>query len=80
MEMVETGAVNVDMNASEKSPQKRGADINYGIDDAPPWYLSIFMALQEYNQGSSKSITNSSTSTNEHYYTYSNPTRKATLQ
>lgn len=37
---------NVDMNASEKSPQKRGADINYGIDDAPPWYLSIFMALQ----------------------------------
>ncbi|XP_062538366.1 protein max-like [Armigeres subalbatus] len=30
----------------EKTPQKRGADINYGIDDAPPWYLSIFMALQ----------------------------------
>lgn len=51
MEMVENNAVSVELNntpLSEKSPQKRGADINYGIDDAPPWYLSIFMALQHY--------------------------------
>lgn len=41
---------------------------------------NVITPIKEYNQGSSKSITNSSTSTNEHYYTYSNPTRKATLQ
>uniref|UniRef100_A0A182NFS8 Xanthine/uracil transporter n=1 Tax=Anopheles dirus TaxID=7168 RepID=A0A182NFS8_9DIPT len=32
-----------------KQPEKaRGADINYGIDDNPPWYLCIAMALQHY--------------------------------
>ncbi|XP_053698851.1 solute carrier family 23 member 2 [Sabethes cyaneus] len=27
---------------------KARVNINYGIDDVPPWYLSIFMALQHY--------------------------------
>ncbi|XP_053676187.1 solute carrier family 23 member 2 [Anopheles nili] len=32
-----------------KKPEKaRGADINYGIDDNPPWYFCIMMALQHY--------------------------------
>jgi hypothetical protein len=26
--------------------KRRKADITYGIDDIPPWYLCIFMALQ----------------------------------
>ncbi|XP_055586153.1 solute carrier family 23 member 2 [Uranotaenia lowii] len=39
--------INLTSNSKEAEP-KRGADINYGIDDAPPWYLSIFMALQHY--------------------------------
>ncbi|PNF20132.1 hypothetical protein B7P43_G04367 [Cryptotermes secundus] len=28
--------------------ERRKADITYGIDDIPPWYLCIFMALQHY--------------------------------
>lgn len=28
--------------------KNRGADITYGIDDVPPWYLCFFMALQHY--------------------------------
>uniref|UniRef100_A0A182VXG1 Xanthine/uracil transporter n=1 Tax=Anopheles minimus TaxID=112268 RepID=A0A182VXG1_9DIPT len=38
--------------ASEQEHRKegkaRGADINYGIDDNPPWYFCIMMALQHY--------------------------------
>ncbi|XP_076653662.1 solute carrier family 23 member 1 [Halictus rubicundus] len=26
----------------------RGANLTYGIDDVPPWYLCLFMALQHY--------------------------------
>uniref|UniRef100_A0A182XWU4 Uncharacterized protein n=1 Tax=Anopheles stephensi TaxID=30069 RepID=A0A182XWU4_ANOST len=29
-----------------KEGKARGADINYGIDDNPPWYFCIMMALQ----------------------------------
>uniref|UniRef100_A0A8D8AFE7 Solute carrier family 23 member 2 n=1 Tax=Culex pipiens TaxID=7175 RepID=A0A8D8AFE7_CULPI len=47
MEMMDNHSVNVDPDAT-KEPLKRGVDINYGIDDSPPWYLSIFMALQHY--------------------------------
>lgn len=46
-----------DMNTSTSTsaPQKnenisknRNPDITYGIDDIPPWYLCLFMALQHY--------------------------------
>lgn len=26
--------------------EKRNSDLTYGIDDTPPWYLCLFMALQ----------------------------------
>ncbi|XP_069697558.1 solute carrier family 23 member 2-like isoform X2 [Periplaneta americana] len=32
----------------ELEEKKRDVDITYGIDDIPPWYLCIFMALQHY--------------------------------
>jgi hypothetical protein len=32
--------------SSSQEKKKRKADITYGIDDIPPWYLCIFMALQ----------------------------------
>lgn len=32
----------------EKPTKNRAADITYGIDDVPPWYLCLFMALQHY--------------------------------
>ncbi|XP_076233301.1 solute carrier family 23 member 1 [Calliopsis andreniformis] len=28
--------------------KKRNTDLTYGIDDVPPWYLCLFMALQHY--------------------------------
>lgn len=28
------------------SNSNRNANITYGIDDVPPWYLCLFMALQ----------------------------------
>nr|XP_049462703.1 solute carrier family 23 member 2 [Anopheles coluzzii] len=36
--------------STESKPEgkARGADINYGIDDNPPWYFCIMMALQHY--------------------------------
>ncbi|XP_058119868.1 solute carrier family 23 member 2 [Anopheles ziemanni] len=33
---------------TQKLPKARGSDINYGIDDNPPWYFCIMMALQHY--------------------------------
>ncbi|XP_011708207.1 PREDICTED: solute carrier family 23 member 2 [Wasmannia auropunctata] len=30
------------------SDSNRNPEITYGIDDAPPWYLCLFMALQHY--------------------------------
>ncbi|XP_014234315.1 solute carrier family 23 member 2 [Trichogramma pretiosum] len=32
----------------DKVAESRGSDITYGIDDVPPWYLCLFMALQHY--------------------------------
>jgi hypothetical protein len=34
------------VSSSCQEAKKREADITYGIDDIPPWYLCIFMALQ----------------------------------
>lgn len=37
-----------EQQSTESKPEgkARGADINYGIDDNPPWYFCIMMALQ----------------------------------
>ena len=42
IEMIET---NERMN-SEEGKVKGSSDIMYGIDDAPPWYLSVFLGFQ----------------------------------
>lgn len=33
---------------AKSDEKKRGGDITYGIDDNPPWYLSLLMAIQHY--------------------------------
>jgi nucleobase transporter 1/2 len=46
------GTEDIDQNIGLSSPdssqqgKRKEADITYGIDDIPPWYLCIFMALQ----------------------------------
>ncbi|XP_059612093.1 solute carrier family 23 member 2 isoform X2 [Phlebotomus argentipes] len=35
-------------NPAQDVPGKKGMDITYGIDDVPPWYLCIFLAIQHY--------------------------------
>ena len=49
--------VNSDIEMAEKQPEDRNedkdkrpkgnsSDITYGIDDVPPWYLSVFLGFQ----------------------------------
>ncbi|XP_025422632.1 solute carrier family 23 member 2 [Sipha flava] len=38
----------IDENGKTDSRRAEGLTITYGIDDNPPWYLCIFMALQHY--------------------------------
>ncbi|XP_069697554.1 solute carrier family 23 member 2-like isoform X2 [Periplaneta americana] len=33
---------------AEDAKKRQDTDITYGIDDNPPWYLCVFMALQHY--------------------------------
>lgn len=38
--------VEINQSGLEKKDEKRDSGIFYGIDDIPPWYLSIPMAFQ----------------------------------
>ena len=40
-EMIERNQIN-----SEEGKRKRNSDITYGIDDVPPWYLSLLLGFQ----------------------------------
>ena len=33
----------------DKRPKGKNSDITYGIDDIPPWYLSVFLGFQVIN-------------------------------
>lgn len=59
MEMTEVQLEENGVNA-KNDEVKRGADILYGIDDIPPWYLSIPMAFQVYFDSSIARITSDS--------------------
>ncbi|XP_004926407.1 solute carrier family 23 member 2 isoform X1 [Bombyx mori] len=37
-----------DVRGEQKPEEARKGNVTYGIDDTPPWYLCIFMALQHY--------------------------------
>ncbi|XP_058055573.1 solute carrier family 23 member 2 [Anopheles bellator] len=41
-------AVDAEQQNSPKESPARGGTISYGIDDNPPWYFCIMMALQHY--------------------------------
>ena len=41
IEMIERNPIN-----SEEDKRKRSSDITYGIDDVPPWYLSLLLGFQ----------------------------------
>ena len=53
--------VNSDIEMAEKQPEDRNgdkdkrpkgnsSDITYGIDDVPPWYLSVFLGFQVFHR------------------------------
>ncbi|XP_014474516.1 PREDICTED: solute carrier family 23 member 1 isoform X1 [Dinoponera quadriceps] len=52
--MPENGIRMSEMNINNPAPQEavdganRNPGLTYGIDDVPPWYLCLFMALQHY--------------------------------
>ena len=33
----------------DRRSKRNGSDITYGIDDIPPWYLSVFLGFQVIN-------------------------------
>lgn len=45
---LESVDINTNANSTKNQQNTEYANISYGIDDAPPWYLSIPMALQHY--------------------------------
>ena len=36
----------VDNSLNKAKAENRNSELSYGIDDSPPWYLCLFMALQ----------------------------------
>ncbi|XP_063232307.1 solute carrier family 23 member 2 isoform X2 [Bacillus rossius redtenbacheri] len=47
-EGVATDAKQKETSERESGSSNNNANITYGIDDVPPWYLCLFMALQHY--------------------------------
>lgn len=49
MQMTEVNIENFTLSDTKSRPEnERNTNLTYGIDDIPPWYLCLFMALQHY--------------------------------
>ena len=49
IQMTEVNVENSNFTSkTTKSGGNRETNLTYGIDDVPPWYLCLFMALQHY--------------------------------